>query len=262
MITRTAELEEKEIRILLTEYKLTFDSKVKNRLVKSHLNLVEKIARSYAQKYKEQYDDLVQVGCLGLINAIDKFDLNQKVSFRTYATHFIGGEMKHYIRDFYSLVKLPREFQELLPKISRTRQFLTVLKGSEPTAKEIADHLEIPFEKVQQTLEMETITSTVSLDQQINNSGEADNFTLFISQLEDKKYQSFQLAQEDRIILNEAITSIRDQSRQVLEYAFYQDLSQTEIAKQLGISQMQVSRRLKTAVKELWEILNTRVTPW
>jgi RNA polymerase sigma-B factor len=265
MITKTSELEEKEIRILLTEYKLSFDRKVKNRIVKHHLSMVEKIARSYAQKHREQYDDLVQVGCLGLINAIDKFDLNHKVSFKTYSSHFISGEMKHYLRDYHSLVKLPRELQELLPRISRARQLLSSEKGTEVSELEIAEYLALSVEKVKQTLEMENISATVSLDQQIGNNypgGESDSSTFFINQLEDKKYQSFQLAQEDRIILNEAIKSIREQSRQVLEYAFYQDLSQTEIAKQLGISQMQVSRRLKSAILEVWEILNTRVTPW
>jgi RNA polymerase sigma-B factor len=265
MVTKTSEQEEKEIRILLTEYKLSFDSKVKNRIVKYHLSMVEKIARSYSQKYKEQFDDLVQVGCLGLIHAIDKFDLNHSVSFKTYSSHFIAGEMKHYLRDYYSLVKLPRELQELLPRISRARQSLTVEKGTEPTESEIAAYLDLPVDKVSQTIEMENISATVSLDQQIssfNSGSETDNSAFFISQLEDKKYQSFQLAQEDRIILHDAITSIREQSRQVLEYAFYQDLSQTEISKLLGISQMQVSRRLKSAVKEVWEILNTRVTPW
>ena len=261
MITKTSEQEDQEIRTLLTEYKLSFNTKVKNKIVKSHLNIVEKIAKNYSQRHKDQFDDLVQVGCIGLIHAIDKFDLNQKVSFKTYSSHFIAGEMKHYIRDHVSLVKLPRELQELLPKVSRARQALLIEKGNDPTEIEISNYLSIDIDKIKQTLEMENLSCVISLDQQLSPTDSKDSGN-FINFIEDKKYQSFQLAQEDRIILNEAIQSIKDQSRQVLEYAFYQDLSQTEIAKKMGISQMQVSRRLKGAIKEVWEILNTRVTPW
>ncbi|MBC7472726.1 MAG: sigma-70 family RNA polymerase sigma factor [Candidatus Sericytochromatia bacterium] len=261
MITMTSEEEEKATRILLNQYKESFDSKIKNALVKAHLSLVEKIARNHSQMYKEQYDDLVQVGCLGLLSAIERFDLQQKVSFKTYSTHFISGEMKHYIRDHYSLVKQPRELQELQPKVNRAKQFLRSEKNVEPNAEQISEYLELPIDKIEQVLDLEKKSNIMSLDQQINQDADSNSASI-ISQLEDKKYQSFQLAQEDKMILSEAIKSIKDQSRQVIEYAFYQDLSQTEIAKQLGISQMQVSRRLKGAVKELWEILNTRVTPW
>lgn len=255
----TTEQEEKEIRELIQSYQLYHDTKVKNIIVKHYIYLVEKLARNYSQNYLEQFDDLVQVGCIGLISAIDKFDLNQKVSFKTYSYHFILGEMKHYIRDHANLIKLPRDLQEIYPKVNRMRSSIQINTGKEASDEEIAINLDLPVDKIKQVFQMEENFSTLSLDQQISNE---ESSTSFIDQIEDKKYQSFQLAQEDKIILNEAMSLIKDQSKQVIEYAFYHDLSQTEIAKKLGISQMQVSRRMKGALKELWDIMNTRVTPW
>lgn len=261
MSVRTSEITDSEIKELIRQYQLSSDSKLKNRIVKFHLYLVEIIARNFSQRYKNQYEDLIQVGCLGLMNAIDKFDTRHNVSFKTYSSHFITGEIKHYLRDHVSLVKLPRELQEMLPRINRAKQYLNHLNNEDPSDSDIASYLEIPLEKIQQALEMEKASNIVSLDQSLNDSPDLHGSDL-LSQLEDKKYQSFQLAQEDRIILNDAINSIKEQSRQILEYTFYHDLTQTEIANKMGISQMQVSRKLKNAVKELWEILNTRVTPW
>lgn len=261
MLTKTVELEEAETRTLLLEYKKLGDSKVKNKIVKKYLSLVQKIARTYSRNNAQQFDDLVQVGCIGLIRAIERFDLNQMVSFKTYSSHFIVGEIKHFLRDHSSLVKLPRELQELQPKINRMKQTLSFENGKDATEEELSDKLEIPLEKIRQVLEMEKVSISISIDQPISNQDESNSKTIG-EHLEDKKYSSFQLAQEDRIILNEAIKSIKDQSRQIIEYTFYQDLSQTEIAKKMGISQMQVSRKIKSAVNELWDILNSRVTPW
>lgn len=261
MITETVEQDEKKIRLLIDSYRTSGETKYKNSIIKSYMYLVEKLAKNYSYNHKEQYDDLVQVGCIGLLSAIDKFDLSQKVNFKTYSYHFISGEMKHYIRDHVSIVKLPRELQELYPKINRVRNALNINTGTDADENKIAELLDIPVEKVKQTLEMESNLYSLSLDQQINNDS-SENSVSYGDQLEDKDYNSFQLAQEDKIILTEAINNIKDQSKQVIEYAFYQDLSQTEIAKKLGISQMQVSRRIKGAVSELWDILNTRVTPW
>ncbi len=261
MTSLILEKDEKEIRHLIQSYRSNNDNRAKNDIVKNYLSLIEKLATNYLNNHKEQYDDLVQVGCIGLISAIDKFDLNQKVNFKTYAYHFIAGEMKHYIRDHVSVVKLPRELQELYPKVNRVRNAIQLDTGKDASEFDIANFLDIPIDKVKQTLEMESNLYSLSLDQPLTSDFSESNVS-YGDQLEDKKYQSFQLAQEDMYILNEAVNSIKEQSKQVIEYAFFQDLSQTEIAKKLGISQMQVSRRIKGAVKELWDILNTRVTPW
>jgi RNA polymerase sigma factor (sigma-70 family) len=107
-------------------------------------------------------------------------------------------------------------------------------------------------------LEMESIIYPISLNQEENNG----DLPEYINNIEDKKYSSFQLSQEDKILLQSAMNKIKEQSQQILYYAFYEDLTQTEIANKLGISQMQVSRKIKSAISELWDILNTRITPW
>ena len=236
--------------------------KVENRqkLILENLDLVHKIARNYSQVFESQYDDLVQVGSIGLINASKRFDPNFNTNFRTYASHLITSEIRHYLRDYLPLVRPPRELQELIPRMRDVQSQLLHMLGREPTEEEIAHQLEIQVSKLEEVRFLEKNVHHLSLNQTLNEQNPSSESIL--DQLEDKNYQSFQLAQEDRILLNEALMNIRGQSRQVIEFAFYQDLTQTEISKRLGISQMQVSRRLKSALKELWQTLNTRVTPW
>jgi RNA polymerase sigma-B factor len=225
-----------------------------------NMDLVYKIARNYSQRVQNHYDDLVQVGSIGLLNAIDRYDPGRKANFRTYASHLISSEIKHYLRDQLPLVRPPRELQELLPRVRQAENSLLYSLGRDPSPEELSVHLGISNDKLDEVRHMEKNHFPVSLDQEL--SAFQESHTSVLDQLEDKRYRSFQLAQEDRILLQDGMNKVRFQSRQILEFAFYQDLTQTEIAKNLGISQMQVSRRLKKAMGELWETLNTRVTPW
>lgn len=232
----------------------------KEEVLRQNMDLVHKIARNYSQIVKSHYDDLVQVGSIGLLNAIDRYDPKHKAQFRTYASHLIASEIKHYLRDQIPIVRPPRELQELLPKMRNTESRLLHTLGREPTDEEVAHSLEITSEKLQEVRHLEKNPIPLSLDQELRADG--DSRASVLDQLEDKKHRSFQLAQEDRILLQDGLHKIKGQSRQIIEFTFYQDLTQTEIAKQLGISQMQVSRRLRKALSELWDTLNTRVTPW
>jgi len=155
---------------------------------------------------------------------------------------------------------VPRDLSEFSSKIRHASEALAKSLGREPTEAELAERLDVTVQRIMDCTQAEQTSLALSLDQELN----ADNGSgkSLGDQVEDKTYVSFQLAQEDRILLAEAMSGIRSQSRQVIEFAFYQDLTQTEIAKKLGISQMQVSRRLRSAITELWELLNVRVTPW
>lgn len=252
--------DENETINLLKAYKKNLDPKTKNQIVKLNLPLVQKIAKNYSQFNKDFYEDLVQVGSLGLINSIDRFDPIHNASFKTYSTHLISGEIKHYLRDHSSIIKPPRELQELQPKINRAIQEIVIRKNQEPTKEEISNFIDIPLDKVNQVFEMEYSLNLVSFDQKMQPN--LNDSKTIGEQIEDKKYSTFQAAQEDKIFIDQAVENIEQQSREIIEYAFYQDLSQTEIAKKMGISQMQVSRKLKSALKEVWDILNSRVTPW
>lgn len=229
-----------------------------NEIIKQNIDLVHKIARNYSKVFNNQFEDLVQVGSIGLFNAIKRYNPKKNASFRTYAYHLITSEIKHYLRDQVPMVRPPRELQELMTKVRKAEQQLSNELNREATQEEVANQLNISISKLSEVKELEKTIFYLSLDQKFDSESALPT----LEKLADKKYYSFQLAQDDRILLGDAMSNIKDQSRQVIEFAFYQDLTQTEIAKHLGISQMQVSRRLKKALKELWETLNTRVTPW
>lgn len=235
--------------------------KQQENLLLQNMDLVHRIARGYSQMLHSHYDDLVQVGSIGLINAVKRYDPDKKTHFRTYASHLIASEIKHYLRDQLPVVRPPRELTELLPKVRQAESLLSSELGRDPSQLEISNYLGISSDKLDEVRHLEKNYQPVSLDQELSQFQEGRTSSV-LEQLEDKRYRSFQLVQEDRILLQDALMKIRFQSRQILEFAFYQDLTQTEIAKNLGISQMQVSRRLKRALGELWDILNTRITPW
>lgn len=233
----------------------------KEEIIADYLPLVRRIAQRYVHSaVQNHYEDLIQVGCIGLLRAIEQFDSSQNASFKTYASHKISSEIRHYLRDHVATVKLPRDLQELLPRVRQAEQKLSQALDRAPEHDEVAELLQITTDKLEEVYSMASNYSPISLNQKAHQSTE-NNVTL-MENIADDSIQSFQLAHEDRLLLQGALSSIKVQSRQLIEFAFYEDLTQTEIAKQLGISQMQVSRRMKKAVGELWETLNTRVTPW
>lgn len=235
--------------------------KPRDAVFEQHLELVQRLARYYSHRaVQSHYDDLVQVGCIGLLRAIERYDSSQRASFRTYASHLISSEIRHYLRDHISAVRLPRDLQELVPKLRQAEQELWQDLKREPEMTELAEFLGVKVQKLEEVYQMETNYSPLSLNQKAF-PGSTSALTV-LDQMEAQTKRSFHLSQEDRILLQDALDKIRSQSRQMIEFAFYHDLTQTEIAKHLGISQMQVSRRLKKAVSELWDTLNTRVTPW
>ncbi|MEB3283850.1 MAG: sigma-70 family RNA polymerase sigma factor [Candidatus Sericytochromatia bacterium] len=217
---------------------------------KQHAHLIRPIARQVGAWCPEQLDDLAQVGAIGLLRAIDRCDPEQATNFRHYAAASITGEMRHYLRDLAPLVRAPREIIEMRPRVARGRQVLEQQTGQTARAEAIAEHCNLPVEKVHECLALESRGTPASLDDEREKTR---------YQLMDNRYTSFELALEDRLLLEGALRRLRGASREVIEFAFYEDLTQTEIAKILGISQMQVSRRLRAAVKELWKILHTRL---
>lgn len=217
---------------------------------RQHAHLIRPIARQVGARWPDQLDDLAQVGAIGLLRAIERRDPEQADNFKHYAAALIAGEMKHYLRDLAPLIRPPREIMELRSRVIRSQQALEQATGGAVTAEAIAAHSHLPLEKVVECLAWDAQGLPASLDQENEREG---------YQLIDNRYTSFQLATEDRLLLEAALGRLRAASREVIEFAFYEDLTQTEIAKMLGISQMQVSRRLRKAMGELWKVLNTRL---
>ncbi len=246
-----------ETKTWLSEYQKTESSKtkkqLKNLIVHYYQPLVKKIAFGLARRQTDPIEDIVQVGCLGLIKAIDQYDENFGTSFKTYATHRITGEIRHYLRDKISIIRAPRELLELSFRMNSIIERLKMQLGRFPTELEIAEELQMPVKRINEVIEADRRKQTVSLDQIVNLS-ENDQNTL-MEKLIDDKYQDYQNFQEERIMLMEAVELLPENLRQVIKMSFFDDLNQVEIAKKTGVSQMQVSRRIKKATEELFNII-------
>jgi RNA polymerase sigma-B factor len=249
-----ATTQELDLPSLLRKAREEDDPASKELLVKRFLPLVRPIAQHLASTRTDLVDDLTQVGAIGLLRAIERYDESRGKSFEGYASTLIAGEMRHYMRDAVPLVRPPRELVEMRNRVLSAASALSQLNGEMPSAPAIAEYAQLPVKKVEEVLQLEENFYPASLDQEL----EALEGT-FRYQLVDNRYKSFQLATEDQLVMNQALASLRGVSREVIEFAFYEDLTQTEIAKKLGISQMQVSRRLRSATSELWKALNTKL---
>lgn len=247
-------IEELEFSALLAASRGEDAVSAKAALVKQYIHLVRPIAQHFAHNRPDLCDDLLQVGAIGLLRAIDRFDPSLGKAFEAYANTLIAGEMRHYLRDHVPLVRPPRELVELRQRVLAAQSALSHDVEGPVSAEAIAHATDLPLLKVEEVLALEENFSPASLDQEMETEGGSYRY-----QLIDNRYSSFQLAAEDRIMLDAALGRLRAVSREVIEFAFYDDLTQTEIAKKLGISQMQVSRRLRAATGELWKVLNTKL---
>ena len=247
------ELEEKDIHKLLSIYHKKKDKNIRGRIVAHTIALVKRIAYGLARRSTDPVDDLIQVGSIGLVKAIDQFDPDAGAKFHTYATHLITGEIRHYLRDKTSMIRAPRELQELSFRISRLVQDLIHELGREPTDAEVAEVLQVHPDKISEAFEVDRRRTLISLDQTLTTDGSSEQ--LLIDTLEDSSHQLKFVSEEDNIMLQTAIKQLKENLRQVVDMTYYQDLSQTEVARRLGISQMQVSRRLRAATAELQRIL-------
>ncbi|HEY9792661.1 MAG TPA: sigma-70 family RNA polymerase sigma factor [Candidatus Obscuribacterales bacterium] len=242
-----------QIHRWLLQYAQTRDPSLRDAIIQASLPLVKRIAYGLARRSTDPVEDLIQVGSIGLIKAVDQFKPDAGAKFQTYATHLITGEIRHYLRDKTAMIRAPRELQELSFRINRLVQNLTARLGREPSDVEIAHELQIPVSRVNEAYEVDRRRTLISLDQALSN--DAGSEQSLIDTLIDGRYQTNQTAKEDRFMLAEAIKQLRDGLREVVQLTFYEDLSQTEVARRLGISQMQVSRRLRAATAELYKII-------
>lgn len=247
------DVDSKDVHKLLSEYSKTKDKTIRDKIVQNTISLVKRIAYGLARRSTDPVDDLIQVGSIGLVKAIEQFDPGAGAKFHTYATHLITGEIRHYLRDKTSMIRAPRELQELSFRISRLVQDLIHELGREPTDAEVAEVLQLHPDKISEAFEVDRRRTLISLDQTLTTDGSSEQ--LLIDTLEDGSHQIKFSSEEDNIMLQAAIKQLKDNLREVITMTFYQDLSQTEVARRLGISQMQVSRRLRAATAELQRIL-------
>ncbi len=237
------------VHSLLAEYRQTKASGTKDLIIKHCIGLVKRIANGLARRSTDSVDDLIQVGCIGLIKAIENFDPTAGAKCTTYFTHLIAGEMRHYCRDRAMLFRAPRELVELNFRISRMTQALTYEFGREPTDLELASALEVEPKKIQEAFEVERRRTLISLDQTLSSDNSDDQ--VFLDTLVDTKYQGFIHLQEHRLVLQDALKNVTPQAREIIEEIFLNEQTQASYAKRHKISQMQTSRRLRSALAEL-----------
>jgi RNA polymerase sigma-B factor len=237
-------------RDLFAAYRLEGDESARDDLVEMYLNLVKYLASRFRNR-GEPVDDLVQVGTIGLIKAIDRFDLEREVEFTTYATPTIVGEIKRHFRDKGWAVKVPRRLQELSFKVNQAVDALTQKLQRSPSVPEIAEYLDVTSDEVLEALETFDAYNFVSLETDRTSDG-SESFSILEYIGQDDALLS---VVDDRAVLSKALKSVGPLEQRVLHLRFFQGLTQTEIAAKMGISQMQVSRLLRRTLRVLRECL-------
>lgn len=235
-------------RELFIQYRADGDQAARDELVEMYLNLVKYLASRFRNR-GEPIDDLVQVGTIGLIKAIDRFDIERAVEFTTYATPTIVGELKRYFRDKGWAIKVPRRLQELSFKVNQAIDTLTQRLQRSPLVPEIAEYLEVTPDEVLEALETSEAYNFVSLETDRTSDG-SESFSILEYVGKDDVLMS---VVEDRTTLSAVLKQLAPQEQHVLYLRFFEGLTQTEIARQLGISQMQVSRLLRKTLRVLRE---------
>lgn len=238
----TSELKNDNLQ-LLREYQNNPSLQLRNQLVQLNIGLVRREAHHWINQCTESYEDLLQVGCIGLIRAIERFDMSKGHAFSSFATPYIRGEIQHYLRDKSSAVRIPRRLTVLQRQAAWAIRDLQVKLNRYPSDREIASALNIEVEEWQEIKLACQNRSPLSLDAPVGEEGE--NATSLGELVPDNRYRSFQLAQEDCIRLQQALVQLEQRTRDVLEFVFLQDLTQKEAAERLGISAVTVSRRVK-----------------
>jgi RNA polymerase sigma-B factor len=235
-------------RELFRRYRLNGDEAARDELITMYLNLVKYLASRFRNR-GEPVDDLIQVGTIGLIKAIDRFDIDRQVEFTTYATPTIVGELKRYFRDKGWAIKVPRRLQELSFKVNQAVDALTQQLQRSPSIREIAAYLEVTPEDVLEAQETSEAYNFVSLESDRGGDG-SDSFSILEYVGKDDALMAII---DDRTTLQVAFKQLTAQEQRVLYLRFFEGLTQTEIARKLDISQMQVSRLLRRTLKVLRE---------
>lgn len=238
---------------LFRRYKEEGDVEAREKLVMSHMNLVRFLANKFKNR-GEPLDDLIQVGYLGLLKAIDRFDPSRGLEFTTYATPTIMGEIKRHFRDKGWSVRVPRRLQELSAKVNQATDVLTTELQRSPKIEEIAEYLDASVDEVLEAMESSSAYSSVPLEGTGNNDNDDAPSVLDRYATEDSALNFT----DDRLIIEEALKGFSPREREVIDLRFLQGMTQIEIAEQLGISQVQVSRLLRRTLKKIQDKIDPK----
>ena len=236
-------------KALLRRYHEQGDLAAREQLIEQYMSLVRSLARRYSYR-GEQLEDLVQIGAIGLIKAIDRFDVNRGVELTTYATPNIIGEIKRHFRDRGWAVRVPRGLQELNIQLSRLVEQLTVQHGRSPTIPELAKAAGVTDEEVLEALESGRAYSSLSLS--AGSGGHDDDGELDPLESLGTVEHQYEVS-EDRAVLAPGFRVLDERERAILHLRFFEGLTQSQIAQQVGISQMHVSRLIRRSLEKIRE---------
>jgi RNA polymerase sigma-B factor len=237
-------------KILLRRYHEDGDLQAREQLIEQYMSLVRSLARRYSYR-GEQLEDLVQIGAIGLIKAIDRFDLDRGVELTTYATPNIIGEIKRHFRDKGWAVRVPRGLQELNVQLSRLVEQLTVQLARSPTIPELAKAAGVEEEEVLEALESGRAYTSLSLS--VGGGGGDDDDLDPLESLGTVEHQ-YEVS-EDRAVLAPGFKALDERERKILQLRFFDGLTQSQIAQQVGISQMHVSRLIRRSLEKIRETI-------
>lgn len=222
----------------------------RDELVIRHMPLVKRVANHFATEPSLR-DDLVQVGYVGLIKAVEKFDPELGVPFEAYARPMIAGEISHYLRDLAPLLRPPRWYRSLNKRLHEMREELMGELNREPTTEEIAAKMNMPVQGVDEILKLRASYNLMSL----SPNAESPEAHVQLDAIRSKRQVSFQLPIEDRVTLDMALEQLATVERKVVYLFFFMDLTQTEIAQRVGSTQRQVSRILARTLRKMRRVV-------
>lgn len=251
-VDTTGRVENDRVVRLIEAYRDTGDQRAIRKLFEVHGRILNHIVRRYSDSSNESYEDLLQVGYVGLVKAVNGYKMDSTAKFSSYAYSMIDGEIRHHFRDT-ALVKRPRWARSLYSKVSEATVRLTAELGRPPLVEEIAQDVNVTPEGVLELMKLFLDTNVASLDEEKNDEDGAD-----VSAIKNIQYEAFSLPLEDRIQLEQALESLSEIQKQVVDLFFYKDLSQTEIGTLLKLPQRKVSRVIAAATKSLRGTLGTR----
>ena len=248
------EIPRDELRRLHREYRATDDpekrDRIRERLVEGYRSLVYFLARKFMNR-GEPLEDIVQVGFLGLIKAIERFEPDLGNEFTTFATPTVTGEIKRYFRDKGWAIRFPRRLQELYQQVVRMNEDLKKELGRTPRVAEIAERLKVSEEEVLEAMEMSPAHAPMSLNATIGSDGDEGRSLFESIGNPDPNLDRVEM----RDVLRRAMEHLTPRERSIMAMRFYDEMSQSEIAKKLGISQMHVSRLQRAALEHLREVV-------
>lgn len=244
-------LTKQEIEEYIQSYQHHKDEDAQTALVLHYKSLIEHIARKYS-KGRSYHEDIVQVGIIGLLGAIRRYDASIGKSFEAFVVPTIVGEIKRYLRDKTWSIHVPRRIKELGPKINKTAEELTTILHRSPKINEIAAALDVSEEFVLEAMEMGRSYQALSVDHTFDADSEGGTLTLLdMVGNEDAGYEKV----NQRLVLDKVLHVLTEREREIIQYTFLDNLSQKETGEKLGISQMHVSRLQRRAIKKLREAI-------